>query len=381
MPLIPCLHCDNEIAIDPPAPDPLDPITIECPKCHGRTITGKENEVRRTWEIFESRKFPVVTAARCIGLAKGIYDLANRGHGSFDLTAVENKLAKKGRAVGSIVNYWPIKGRTHGGQTDGSIVAAVVVIRNGDDEPKRHSIFVVFRGSVGDHNDGNAGWSTSNANINVDWRANFDNQMNECGYGPSNIHIHGGYREITESYRGRVFQKLCEARRLYDNNHTVITGHSQGGGHTVLFSHWLSYVDGGNPVVCMPYSMPRVGNYTFALDFTNRITERAVYLPYDGWWSKSAHLFVLGDDPVVMSQKHASWGRHLNTKGDLDGLLGLVKKGQYASSSEKKRAIRNQPYFHPKGLVKLKSGFVIHEALNHKPERLFDAVLKKVKRN
>ena len=374
------LTCSGNHPFD--VPDTLMEPTAVCPRCQAHVATGLEDQIRARWEQPTAISYPGVTAARSIALANSIYKTALNKRSTVTMTTAQKKLTDKGYE-GQIVSSELIKGRGHGGLYQDACTAAVVAIDNGVNQPIRISIYVIFRGSAGDKNVG--GW-VDDRSVNLDWRANFDNRMQETDYAPTNIRIHGGFKSVLSTYRGEVRRALNKMRHIANEaghrHHTVITGHSQGAAHALLFAHWLSYVETDNRVVCIPFSPPRVGDYTFARDFTKLVTERAVCLPYDGWRTQSAFLMVKGLDPVSFNQKRAFGpgnDTQRNTKVDK---YGLVKKGIRAGQWEADLSVAAQPYFHPKNLVLLSSAVPkigLLKAVDHHPKLFRNKILDQLR--
>lgn len=376
---MPTLTCKNSHQFQ--VPGTLIEPTAVCPTCHEHVATGLEGQIRTVWEQPTGIAYPGVTAARAIALSNSIYKTALEKRSVVTMTTAQRKLGKKGYE-GQIVSSELIKGRGHGGLYQDGCTAAIVAIDNGANEPTRISIYVVFRGSASDAKVG--GW-VEDRKVNLDWRANFDNRMAITDYASSDVRIHGGFKSVLGTYRGEVRRALNEMRRVANAaghlHHTVVTGHSQGAAHALLFAHWLTYVERENPVVCMPYSPPRVGDYNFARDFTRLITNRAVYLPYDGWRTQSAFLMVKGLDPVSFNQKRAFGpgdDTRRNTKVDN---YGLLKKGVRAGQWEENESVAEQPYFHPKNLVLLTSAVPkigLLKAVDHHPKLFRNKILRKL---
>lgn len=344
--------------------------TAVCPTC-------SEERIRGVWEQPTAIAYPRVTAARSIALSTSIYKTALKGRGYVSMTTAQRKLTKEGYH-GEVISCELIRGRGHGGLYQDSCTAAVVAVRNGGDS-LRISIYVVFRGSASAESVG--GW-VEDREINLDWRANFDNRMATTDYAASDVRIHGGFKSVLGTYRGEVRRVMNEMRRRADSaghrHHTVITGHSQGAAHALLFSHWLSYVEPENRVCCVPFSPPRVGDYTFARDYTSRITERALYLPYDGWRTQSAILMVKGLDPVSFNQKRAFGPQDSNRRNQKVDSYNIAKKGIRAGQWERDQSEAGQPYFHPKNLVLLSSAVPkvgLLKAIDHHPKLFRNKVL------
>lgn len=377
--LMPSLLCRNGHLFN--APDGVP--TAVCPTCQEYVATGLEHRIRAEWEQATAIAYPKVTAARAIALANGIYKTAinkKNKHNYISMTTAERKLRKKGYE-GQIVQSELIRGRGHGGLYQDSCTAAVVAIDNGPTEPLRISIYVVFRGSASDSNVG--GW-VENREVNLDWRANFDNRMETTDYAGTNIRIHRGFKSVLGTYRGDVRRALSEMRRRIDANghrhHTVITGHSQGAAHALLFAHWLAYVDRENPATCIPYSPPRVGDYDFARDFSRLISNRVVCLPYDGWRTENAFLMVKGLDPVSFNQKRASGPEDDRLRNRIIDKSGLLKKASNAGKWEAENSVAEQPFYHPKNLVLVSSSVPklgLLKAVDHHPGLFRDKILGK----
>lgn len=343
--------------------------TAVCPTCHEHVATGSEEKIRAAWEQSTAYEYPRVTAARSIALSNSIYKTALKGRGYVSMTTAQRKLNKEGYH-GELISCELVRGREHGGLKQDSCTAAVVAIINRGDNP-RISIYVVFRGSASAESVG--GW-VDQRKVNLDWRANFDNRMATTDYAAPDVRIHKGFKDVLGSYRDEVRRTLNEMRRRAESamhqHHTVITGHSQGAAHALLFAHWLSYVDPNNRVFCMPFSPPRVGDYTFARDFTSRITERAVFLPYDGWRPQSAFLMVKGLDPVSFDQKRAFGPQDDNRRNQKIDKYNLYQKANRAGKWESEQSVAEQPYFHPKHLVLLSSAVPkvgMLKAFDHQP--------------
>jgi hypothetical protein len=270
-----CAYCGKDNPL-PPFLNEDNLVTLRCAYCHKRTPTGREDEVREMWEDCVARSYPKITAARAIGLANAIYTTAESGSDVIEMKSVKKGVAKslkkKGQQTKGIIDYVLIKGRTHRGYTDSTTVAAIVVVDNGAELPQ-NTVYVVFRGSAGDI------MAANDPSVNVDWRANFDNRMAGTDYAAVSIRIHRGFKLSLGSYRDRVFRAMNLALRMYPGSNVVVTGHSQGAGHALLFTHWLVYKNAQLRPFCIRYSPPRVGNFAFARDFTRKITEQISVLP------------------------------------------------------------------------------------------------------
>ncbi len=381
--MVQCVFCGTE--------NPLPPqltidrmIVIDCRNCHRKTPTGKEEEVRKTWEQCVSRSYPKVTAARAIGLANAIYKTAEADVNTISIGKTREALKEaygKGFDAKGIIGGYLIKGRVHGGFTDPTAVAAILIIDNGQQTP-RYSIYVVFRGSSG------AMRAHEDQSVNVDWRANFDNGFDTTGYTPDSIKVHRGFKASLSSYRDRVLRGMNMAIQDHPDSHVVITGHSQGAGHAILFAHWLSYIQPTPRPFVIPYSPPRTGNFAFAHDFSIRLSMKPMALPYDGMPAHGAYLMVKGEDPVVWGMKHSFSGRTIQETWSaadaqlkdrwVAGYRGLLDQAAYAESAEKYRYNPSEVYFHPLYLTQISSwtpkiGKL--KALDHDPGSFRDKIL------
>lgn len=370
--MIECIYCKNQLP-KPPANDWDNLITVRCTRCGLRTPTGLEDKVRRYWEDYIPRNYPKVTAARAIGLSNAIYATAEQGSNVIRMTKtrshVKRTLEERGFRTRGIVDHVLIKGRSHGGYIDTTTVGAVVVVDSGRGSP-RHSIYVVFRGSRGSI------MAMNDPSVNVDWRANFDNAMAYTDYAGSAIRVHGGFKQSLGSYRRRMRLALDAALDRYPDSHVVITGHSQGAGHALLFTHWMSYTHWIRPF-CIPFSPPRVGNWAFARDFTNRVSRRGVTLPFDGN-KHGAYLMAKGEDPVVFGMEHAFYGASQEQTNKYADSQSIVKQGIFALWSEWRRSDPSDIYFHPKFLTHISSwtpklGLI--KAIDHDPNLFRDKIL------
>ena len=345
--------------------------------------------IRSSLEVRIPYELPRVTSLRASALAYKIYETANGSHYEWlKLSKRTTKALKKDSDSDVIANQYPVFGRAWRGLLDSSLVAMVIVFENPGELPP-YSIYVVFRGSVGDKNKGGAGWmggrssgggqSKSSQKINIDWRANFDNVQDFADYGGGKFMIHGGYKSVVGSYRDAVYAKLAQALRAYPGSNVVITGHSQGAGHAVLFTHWLSYHAPelqGN-IFCIPFSPPRVGDYRFAKDFNHRIVAKQVLLPFDGQPSLGAMFVVRGHDPVSFKMERAFAFKSLDDRTGHELSLrkwaakGIVRGGLAAESKEAKYGGEGlQVYFHPSCLKILPGAALAHgklQVFNHKP--------------
>jgi len=376
MPTTACDYCENAINFNGLL------ASIKCPHCNQWTATGLESGVRDELEKFASGAYPQVTTARAMALSCGIYKTASKGRDEIRMVSVGKKLKKLGKG-GKIVFQSLFQNRSHGGYTDPTTGAAVVVIDNGDVLPK-YSIFVVFRGSVGMtlFNKTNAGFDEELHN--VDWRANLDNPMETCPWAGEPIRMHRGFIQIVGSYKEEIYQCL-KRTQILDSTHVVVTGHSQGAAHAIVFSHWLAYHDPGIRLLCMPFSPPRVGNEYFARDFNTKIYDRSAMLPYDGFWSYSAYLMVRGQDPVSHNVKHAFTGNGIGNLGKIADkrapITGILAKKNFATKAEGETAIMGDIYFHPKSLVVLPEIKVVghlNQGFNHQPKWFRSLIMGKL---
>lgn len=388
--MITCIHCNTQFPLAALG-NIANPASMPCPHCDKWTPTGEENSLRNRFEDYrEGRRYPLVTAARAMGLANGIYNTANKNKDKISMNTASRKLAKKG-VGGDIIWQKLIKGRSHHGYKDESTGAAVVVVENDPNQTFKASIYVVFRGSVGMENDGGAGFEKlTGSKVNVDWRANLDNRMRDCPWAPSPIRMHRGFIDIVGSYRDEVYRALADARNIANfwcgQHHTVIAGHSQGAAHALVFTHWLSYQEDTSNVLCMPFSPPRVGNEHFAFDFNRRIAERRRSLPYDGEVLWGAYLMVRGRDPVSHNQKKAFLGANLRTRHDRAdnsmAVFGILGKKSFAERAERdERRFSGDIYFHPKCLVVHPGIFGnvnFLQGLNHAPGLFRNQILKQL---
>lgn len=355
--MINCIHCKKE---QQASTKPGEEITQICAHCHRRTPTYREQEYRFRHEIAETR-FPLIATARAAVLSEVVYVSAKAPAGQrLEETAtyaVDRKLDKftRGKKVryqnSTMVHYRRVAGRFHNGHTDSSVAAAIAVYKNENRIPQ-YSIFVVFRGS-------HIRASSDGKNANVDWRANFDNQMRETEYAANTIRVHQGFYNSVRSYRDKIHRELNEIKADYHNSNLVVTGHSQGAAHATLFCHWLSYKDKLYTPVLIGFSSPRCGNFNFAQDMWKRIGRRQATLPFDGSTQKSSFIVYLQHDPVVSSMRNAFKGentRHTHKSADdmLSGrMLDLVRAAKYAEESETQRPVESDIYFHIKQLVEL----------------------------
>lgn len=370
-----CQHCRHTDLLSLQFVPLHDRFDYECSKCGKANATGVEQQLRPQMEQRVPHAMPRVTSLRAAAVSYKIYEEANKaGPPNLKMSKTTTKALKKDASAHQIVAQVPIYGRTWRGLTDSSLVAMVIVFANPGELPP-YSIYVVFRGSVGGKNDGNAGWMSGAQKINIDWRANFDNVQERADYGGASCLIHGGYKSSLGSYRDNVFQALALARRTYHGSNVVITGHSQGAGHAVLFTHWLSYQapDMVPNLFCMPFSPPRVGDFNFASDFNQRIVVNETILPFDGPPPLGAMLVVKGNDPVSFSMEHSyTWkddpqAHAVSLRKYADS--GLIKGGLMSEKKEKKYGTL-QVYFHPSCLKILPGATLAKgkaQVLNHKP--------------
>lgn len=388
--MITCIHCQASFPLAVLG-SISNPASMPCPACTKWTPTGEETSLRNRFEEFrDGRRYPLVTAARAMGLANGIYKTANKNKRTIGMTTANRKLAEKGHA-GRVVWQTLVKGRSHHGFKDESTGAAVVVVENDPGQIFKASIYVVFRGSVGMKNDGGAGFEgATGSKVNVDWRANLDNRMRDCPWAPAPIRMHRGFIDIVGSYQDEVYRALGSARSFATTccgqHHTVVTGHSQGAAHALVFTHWLSYQEDTTNVLCLPFSPPRVGNEHFAFDFNRRIAEKRKFLPYDGETLWGAYLMVRGQDPVSHNQKHAFLGDNLSTRNKRadkrTAITGILAKKSFAEGAERDEVrFSGDIYFHPKCLVVHpgifgKLNFL--QGLNHAPGLFRNQILKQI---
>ena len=185
-----------------------------------------------------------------LGLSNAIYKTAEENRGTIKMARDDSrrkKLRRKGYA--SILHYELLRGRTHRGITDDSVVAAVVVMANGHGATPAHTIYVVFRGS----NDASKTDIGKKKMANVDWRANLDNRMRPIGiFGSAPVLVHTGFDIILKSYSDRVLAVLANAKTLFDSANVVITGHSQGAAHAILFTYHLAQTNPEYYPFCIP---------------------------------------------------------------------------------------------------------------------------------
>lgn len=361
----------------------------QCEKGCPPSKTGHEKAIRTTLEAQISYGIPRVTSMRASALSFQIYERANSAKFSWiELSDKTKKALEKNSNAHVIVQEYPVFGRAWRGLLDDSLVAMVVVFENkGQLQP--YTIYVVFRGSVGSKNAGAAGWMSKSQKVNVDWRANFDNVQDFADYGGASFMIHGGYKSSVGSYRDRVYAALAQAQRSFPGSNIVITGHSQGAGHAVLFTHWLAYKD---PLMipnlfCMPFSPPRVGDYRFATDFNNKIVARKTLLPYDGAPSLGAMFVIKGHDPVSFDMERAYAWKATSQEHAISlrkwASAGIVRGGLAAKRKEKKYGGAGlQVYFHPSCLKVLPGARIakgLLQVLNHKPDWIRDQIRNEFK--
>lgn len=380
---IECPHCGKKNSV--PHLICERAVTLKCEQCLTHIATGREDEIREKWEKHGSQEqCPSIAEARGIALSESIWTRAKKNKigariGDSTKQAIRASIKKSYDLdlQPEIVFEEYVTGRRHRGLMEsGSQCAAVVVIDN-KIGALPYSIYVIFRGSAGSlkaiDSEGNklgrAGWRK-----NVDWRANFDNEMDTADYCADKIRIHGGFKNVLESYRGITLYYLSKAKHLYPNSHVVVTGHSQGGGHAILFAHWLEYKAPQYGAACLPFSPPRVGNFAFAWDFTTRISVRDTVYAFDGV-KKRAFLIYRGTDAVVLMQKHATaWDSPQHRKHTAD--LNILGAGLRSFRYSRNRVHETDIYFHPKTLIRLdaprKHGLL--RAIDHKPDLIRKAL-------
>ena len=401
--LVKCNHCglQENVAWLDLAPE-HERFFYQCSNLCEPSLTGYGQRLRVVMESPVSFNLPRVTSLRASALAYKIYDCAaGARYQAIKLSKSTAKALNKDSGSDQIVAQFPIFGRTWRGLKDNSLTAMVIVFENPGELPP-HTIYVVFRGSAGDKSKGGSGWmggsvgtgqSRSSQKVNIDWRANFDNVQEEADWGGGGFMIHGGYKNVLGSYRNEVFRVLSRARRIFPGANVVITGHSQGAGHCILFTHWLIHhtPDILPFVFCMPISPPRVGDIRFANDFTTKIVSRTPLLPYDGEVPVGAMFVVRGHDPVSFSMKHAFAFKSLSDPmGGQESLrkyadtTDLLRKGKAAKRKDKKYGGEGlQTYFHPRCLKILPGLFFAKgdlQVVNHAPGFIRDQIRTEFKK-
>jgi hypothetical protein len=419
-----CDHCEFEFNVPDHISWEQHPMLATCTSCQHRALIGRnEDDVRKVLEKREFGSYPKYTAARAMALSRKIYAVAQlEGRDEKTQRAKMSRITKtqkqllKHQVQGEIIDVSVIAGRTFEGYTDSSVVAAIVVIDNGEQKRPRYSIYVVFRGSIGmkgSANRGGAGFAmdhpwqvnedgyesaaekraAENDITNVDWSANLHNQMVALGYGGDPIAgplmVHEGFQKILTSYRKRVRRLLEAAEVVYSDSHVVITGHSQGAGHAILFAHYLRVKKNRkDPLLCMPFAPPRVGNFAFADDFRKRVSAPiSPLLPWDetGGPYRGAYLMIHGNDVVTVAQtrpyssmKTPGYAKAAN---DSRALVGILGKKNWAEKNEEialgEDIHPSQLYFHPPFIVRFDSK-AIHKGLNHLPTVFRNKLLKRL---
>ena len=392
--LVKCNHCNHQenVAWLDMAPQ-HERFFYQCSNLCDPSVTGYAQRMRSVLEAPVSFHLPRVTSLRASALSYKIYDCAaGAQYQPIQLSKTTMKALKKDSDSDEIVAQFPIFGRSWRGLKDNSLTAMVIVFANPSEMPP-YTIYVVFRGSAGDKSKGGSGWmggsvgtgqSKSTQKVNIDWRANFDNVQEEADWGGGGLMIHGGYKSVLSSYRDDVFRVLSRARRLFPGANIVTTGHSQGAGHCVLFTHWLIHQEPDilPSLFCIPISPPRVGDIRFANDFTTNIVARTPILPHDAEASLGAMFLVRGHDPVSFNMEQAYAFKSLqDPRGGEESLRkwagrGIIRGGLAAERKEKNYGGEGlQTYFHPQCLKILPGAWFAKgkgQVLNHKPNWIRD---------
>ena len=356
-----CIRCGQDISHIITQSD-----KVICTNCGSLTLSGLESHFRPTMETLQKpshQPYPVIAAGRAMAYSDMIYSLANKGT-KFDMESLEKQLMGKANARPAELEWMEtIEGRTHEGQTDASVVCVVLTIFDG----QNRFIYVVFRGSVGFKQNTGAGRAAGDQKVNVDWRANFDNDQCAPDWGGPGFMVHEGFHKILKSYRADVFTALEVMTKLSPQAQVIITGHSQGAAHAILFAHQLSFKNPQLEFFCLPRAAPRVGNFEFVENFNQRISDFSAFLRSDQQEFPRCLIGVQGNDPVWQGQKNSFFNPNLAKVHKIADKQGILPKKSFAGKHE---TDETKIYYHPKHLVKV-SKFGMHI-----PGRLKKSILK-----
>ena len=128
-------------------------------------------------------------------------------------------------------------------------------------------LYIVFEGSDGD----------------LDWKDNFKfwRSTTELRKG---ILVHKGFEDQFQTIKDTIMDLI---NRILDNPaqtdkqsiRIICTGHSLGGALATRMAFHIAYKFPVNPIICVTFGSPKVGNYAFAKQFNKEIREsyRFVY--------------------------------------------------------------------------------------------------------
>jgi hypothetical protein len=287
-----------------------------------RALVDYDDRLRNDLESESMQTAPTKCTKRAVCYAALIYQWATHNKG-LDLARIEeiiwpHLVLRSGPArTRAEVAAWGT--RNYGQLSDPRVGWAIVVVRGRSSGRNWKQVYVVFRGSRGDQpgdrikNPMGAGWAEAQGaaaaldptarRLNIDWRANFDNQQVPLLYaGGPYVQVHRGFKTVYDSMRLLVRIQLQQAMRDGPGQ-VFVTGHSLGGALATLCAFDLAH-NGYDPV-CLSFNAPRVGNQTFAVEFNQRLADQTFTCADEGRTFSRAFRFDQKNDLVTWGQKYA----------------------------------------------------------------------------
>lgn len=328
-----CAFCNSRVNVNPM----FD--TSTCPSCRQVLSNGLHKKFRKALEKKHYwMKRPKSVMARAASYANRIYAFAAEGSKP-NFAEVEGRILKRFGAGASANRAECVytAGRALLDMKDKAVGVMIVEVDGNTGGNLWRYIYVVLRGSAGDHSTLESGWDESSEH-NLDWRANFENDQARPPWGAPDVLVHQGFLHLYRTMRTGIHVQIGQSMRSRPRGAScviVVTGHSLGGGLSQLCAHDIEMTGLGKPnvpVTCFPFCPPRAGNLGFVRSFNASICDKEIVYPSEGKSFTRAISSVQGMDPVSIAQtRGAKRGvmpleAHLTVDGG-----GLMTRGLYAA--------------------------------------------------
>lgn len=323
-----CAFCNARVPINP------NYDTSTCPGCGQVLANGLDKKFRKILERPQYwMKRPKSVLARAASYSNRIYKFSTEGK-DMDLIGIEVKIANRfgPEKAGRTVNVVYTAGRGALDMTDQAIGVALITVDGVTSGTRWRYVYVVFRGSTGDHTQNGSGWDDGTDTVNLDWRMDFENDQASTLWGPPGARVHQGFRHMYLTMRTNL--KIAVSRAMRDTPPgttclVIVCGHSLGAGLSQVCAHDFNF-SGLARACCFPMSPPRAGNLAFVRSFNIAMCDAQIFYPSEGQSHTMAVSSIQGIDPVssemargakmgIMPEDTANW---VDTES-------LIKHGAY----------------------------------------------------